>query len=161
MRRIISALLLVAAPSISLADANIFAGYASGAHDGLELEIGYVKNFGNASITVNYLAGVIYSGEAPSGYREETFSNGNTVCRDLSNGQFAKKEKCDPTIEAEYAPSIEASYWLAERVSIGAGYRGGDEPEAIGTLAYKLGPKGYASIRGGSEYFGIGFGALF
>jgi hypothetical protein len=60
---------------------------------GGELGIGYRVSIWRVNITP-YIGGFIH-GEDNDRYREETFRNGNTVCRDTTNGQFADDENCD------------------------------------------------------------------
>lgn len=152
-------------PAASYADGTRgyigYAGYNEADQNGLEVAIGYSWALQRLSVTLNYLAGVFYEGEEPEHYREETSSAGSTICRDQRNGQFAEKEKCQPEIEFDYAPSIEIDYWLTPRFAFGVGYRGGDEAGAVGLLSYKMTGEWFLSVRAGSDYHGIGVGVSF
>lgn len=155
------AVLAVVAPAAA-AEGTGFAGYADGAHKGLELALGYkAEAKTGTAIAVHPLQGVIYSTDPPDGYREETFSNGNTVCRNLSNGRFADKENCEGGAGFEYTPSVELTQRITYPVSIGVGYRAGKESGAYGTLKIMTSERVYLAIRGGSEYRGLAIGAHF
>ena len=88
----ISSLLI---PLVARADGAIFAiGYAErDTIKGAEIELGYRKTFSSVGFNVIPLSGIWYS-DPESRYREETFSNGHSACRDTSNGQFADSEMC-------------------------------------------------------------------
>lgn len=139
-----------------------FVGYADGAHNGGEVALGYrYEAASGTAIALHPLQGVIYSTGAPEGYREETFSNGQTVCRDLSNGQFAKKSNCEDGLGFEYTPSAELTQRLGTKISIGAGYRGGDKASVYGVLQVYAFKVVHIGIRGGPEYTGAFVGAHF
>lgn len=60
------------------------------------------------------------------GYREETTSDGRTICRDTSNGQFAQSENCEMTYSTYYAVSGNINYSLSDEVAFfyfGPGFR--------------------------------------
>jgi hypothetical protein len=42
---------------------------------------------------------VFMAGDADPRYRGETFSNGQTVCRDTETGQFADRDRCAPGLK--------------------------------------------------------------
>lgn len=73
-----------------------------------------------------------------SRYQEETFDNGNTVCRDTETGQFASRSLCGG--EMVYAASVEGlfgfktdeKHWAA----VGAGFRVGNSAGPYGTVAF-------------------------
>lgn len=139
-----------------------FAGYADGAHDGAELAFGYrYETSSGTSISLHALQGVIYSTGAPDGFRKETFSNGQTVCRDLSNGQFSEKENCQSGFGFEYTPSAEVAQRITSSFSIGAGYRAGDAVGAYGAIHIQAFKVAHIVARVGPEYVGAAFGIHF
>lgn len=144
------------------AEGTGFAGYADGIHRGLELAFGFkAEAKTGAAIALHPLQGVIYPTDPPDGYREETFSNGNTICRNLSNGQFADKKNCEGGAGFEYTPSIELTQRITYPVSIGVGYRAGKESGEYGMLKIMASERVYLAIRAGSEYRGLAIGAHF
>lgn len=144
----------------SHADGTAFVGYASGAHNGLEFGLGFVKEIARFAISVQPIAGVFYSVESDSRYSEETFSNGRMICRDHSNGQFADKEKCSGDIGFEYTPSVEFLFRFESPFVIGAGFRGGEKPGSFGTVMYSN-QRTYFGVRAGPEYKGVALGGWF
>lgn len=105
--------------------------------------------------------GFFYGGDPPVGFRRETFDDGRTVCRNLRNGQFSNKSKCNPSIESEYTPSVEFIQSLGEHFSLGVGYRGGDAPRAFGMLLFTNDSANYLGVRGGKNYIGISIGKMY
>ncbi|TVV42251.1 hypothetical protein [Thalassolituus sp. C2-1] len=66
----------------------------------------------------------LFSKEA-EGYREEKLSNGNTVCRNESNGQFADDEKCN-SMDLDVGTAADLSYafdFRGSHTSAGLGVR--------------------------------------
>lgn len=164
MRKLLLGLVLCATCNAASAGVTGFLGYADGANDGVEAALGYQFDIKKTrtSLALHPLQGVFFEGEEPEGFRKETQSNGNKVCRDTSNGQYAEKEKCEPDIEGEYTPSAEILQGLFfANVSIGVGYRGGDDAGVYGLLRFGP-PEGlYAAARAGSEYWGVSIGFNF
>lgn len=94
---------------------------------------GYTLNLNELLLTINFVDLNIYSTE-PEGYHNETTSNGNEVCRNEENGQFADKGNCS-SIEYDHAVSIEGGYRINNLqlpVSIGYGIRVGGESDLGG-----------------------------
>lgn len=71
-------------------------------------------------------------------YEQETFGNGATVCRDLSNGQFTDEENCAP--ELSWRGNVTGEVNLSDEFSVGGGYLFGDQEAGFGSLRYNFSP---------------------
>ena len=152
-------LMLTLYAGFSLAGITSYFGYADdGDVGGFEFQLGSFHTFQNFTLDLNYFGFVMYSGETPSGYRKETFSNGNAVCRDVSTGRFAAEDNCQAPLEFKYAPSIEASYLISDRIALGLGYRAGFAAGMAGLVNLNFFENWRFSIKAGSEYAGLGIG---
>jgi hypothetical protein len=61
-------------------------------------------------------------------YYRDTFSNGESRCRNSLNGQFAEDSKC-LAVDATYAATFDISAWIPRTpILFGGGYRFGAEP---------------------------------
>lgn len=131
-------------------------GYAQDARHGGEMALGAALHVTERTTIDLYPADfVFFMKDAPSRYREETFQNGTMVCRDLSNGEFAKKSNCKPIVDLEYTPSIAITRPITDRLRLGIGYRVGDAAGTFGTAEIAL-PQGFnLYLRGGSRQLGI------
>lgn len=94
--------------------------------------------------------------DADSRYYNQTQKNGTEVCRDSSNGQYAKSEKCSGTAKFRAFAQLEAGYRMGTFGTLGAGVRVSDE-----TLPYAVvnfGGPGRANFRiaAGKEYASLG-----
>lgn len=133
-------------------------GYAKrGAIDGFEVQLGYRKIVGDVGFNIIPLSGIWYKNDN-SKYREETFGNGSTVCRDKSNGQFADTEKCGPSFG--YAAIFAADYSVSEKFKVGLGLRVGKDTDPFATLRYAITEKVSLQVSAGGKYstFGIAMG---
>mgnify|MGYP003409418649 CR=1 FL=1 len=92
------------------------------------------------------------------------FSNGNTICRDESNGQFADDELCNSEIDTEWRATAELQLRVADNVLIGAGgiyvIQGdldSDEERlsAYGSMTLELTPRFAINFKGGSDYASV------
>ncbi|SLJ96076.1 hypothetical protein [Novosphingobium mathurense] len=124
---------------------------------GGELGIGY--NVTLAGFTLRPMAGAfIYKGDNDR-YYEDDLSNGQTRCRDSSNGQFASDAKCDNTAVKGYA-KIEATYTLPASIEFGGGARfSSDKVRPYGTLSFPVAPKVRVKANAGDKYYAIGLRA--
>lgn len=121
---------------------------------GGELGVGYAFSAGGFSLRP-IVGAFIYQGDNDR-YEEDTFSNGQTRCRDTTNGQFADKEKCDNTAVKAYG-KVEATYSIPMVAEFGGGARfSSDKVRPYGTVAVPLAPR--ISIRGnaGPKYYALG-----
>jgi hypothetical protein len=130
------------------------------------------------SLTGSYLIGNSYLSLAltpvdlgvmtqdPNGrYQTETLSNGNTVCRDHTNGQFASESNCGPRIL--YAASADVLAALmsgnGNEVGLGGGYRVGNSAGPYGLASLHFGPlhgrNWHLRARVGASFFDAVIGA--
>jgi hypothetical protein len=139
----------------ALADGGFgFEANAARAHDrwGGELGVGY--GFGVAGFKLRPVAGVFAFQGDNDRYYTDTFSNGQSRCRDSQNGQFADDSKCENVDFKPYA-RVEAAYAIPLFAEVGAGVRLSDEKaRPYGTIAFSaskvrikanVGPKYYAA----------------
>jgi len=120
---------------------------------GAELAVGYRFAAGGFRLTP-MIGGLIYKGENDRYYRQ-TLSNGNEICRDNTNGQFAKDELCNDGEVQAYA-ALEGSYRFAWG-EVGIGVRASDsETTPYATLSKQLSDGLAVKIKGGSDYVGAG-----
>lgn len=121
---------------------------------GGELGVGYAVGAGGFKIRP--MGGVlIYAGDNDR-YYEDNLSNGQTRCRDTTNGQFADSEKCDNTALKAYA-KLEASYTLPASFEFGAGGRyDGGKVRPYGLISFPVAPKFRVQGNAGDKYFALG-----
>lgn len=124
----------------------------SGTDIGISFILGFQASFRRFSLNINPadLGGIPEENQNPR-YRKETFSNGRTVCRDLSNGQFAESSKCAGTFRTIYAFSLDATYNIHNSqypIYLGMGYRLGNN-----SGAYLAAAVGYALQQGKMSAF--------
>jgi hypothetical protein len=126
---------------------------------GGELGAGYRFSIGPVHIAP-YVGAFLYQ-EDDSSYHEETFRNGNTVCRDTRNGQFADEEKCDD-LNAKVYGKLEATINVLDFADVGGGVRfSEDQTTPYFALAINVVP--HLSIRGnvGKDYWSGGLHIAF
>lgn len=75
-------------------------------------------------------------GTADPRYYQDTFSNGQTRCRDSQTGQFASNTKCQAPIGIKYSGALEANVQpsLHHPIFVGAGFHAGYARTAYGTI---------------------------
>lgn len=98
-------------------------------------------------------ANLVFYNNEDSQYQRQTFSNGQSRCRDLSNGQFARDELCGPDVAWRGTATAELN--LGERFSVGGGYLFTDEGSAFGSLRYNLNTNFALQGRAGTDYGAI------
>jgi hypothetical protein len=126
---------------------------------GGELGVGYSLTAGRFSLRP-IVGAFIYKGDNDR-YYKDTFSNGQTRCRDGETGQFAKDSECNNVAVKAYG-KIEATYSIPATVEIGGGARfSGDKVRPYGTMALPLGPKVRVKANGGPKYYALGLAAGF
>lgn len=139
------------------ADASL-AAEANAAYDkvwGGELGASYRIGFAGFHITPT-IGAFIYKGDNDRYYRD-TFSNGQSRCRDSTNGQFAKDSLCNNTAVDAYG-RIEASYSL-KVIEVGAGARYSTLSETVqpyGTIGVPMGPLFGLKANAGDGYYALG-----
>lgn len=96
----------------------------------------YINN--NLIVFTNFIDMKITS-EDNERYYMDKFSNGEERCRDKTNGQFAKEEKCDPVYDYDYALSFDVNYLInpdSKSFFLGGGLRFGREIVPYASLGY-------------------------
>lgn len=140
------------------ASANGFMAEANGARAhgewGGEVGVGYSVTV--AGFALRPIVGAfIYQGDNDR-YYTQTFSNGQDRCRDSTNGQFAKDEKCN-NLRAKAYGKIEATYTIPLFAEIGAGARfSSDKVRPYGTASVPLGPMIRLKANAGPKYYAAG-----
>ncbi len=155
IRRIALTSLLLVIPVPSMADALLLGvGYA-GRDDksGVELELGYRRT--HHSFGFSLIPTGIVQRENDSRYRKETFSSGQTVCRDTTNGQFADKEKCDST-KLSLGLIASLDYSVTKEFLFGGGIRIGDGAAPFIAVGINLTEKFVLGFRAGAGYSSAG-----
>jgi len=126
---------------------------------GGELGVGYSLSAGGFSLRP-MVGAFVYQGDNDR-YYEDTFSNGQTRCRDSETGRFAKDAKCDNTAVKAYG-RIEATYSIPLVAEVGAGARfSSDKVRPYGTVAVPLAPKIRLKGNAGPKYYALGLAAGF
>ncbi|MCP2678101.1 hypothetical protein NHF45_00990 [Maricaulaceae bacterium NA33B04] len=131
-------------------------GYAQVAdRNGAELGVGGRYAWSGLRLT-GMVGGFIYANEDDR-FEEQTFNNGNTVCRDLSNGQFADDANCAPDVSA-YG-KLEAGWAFDNGFEVGVGGRFSEDlTSAYGSVAYRFNGGGAIYAAGGDDYLTVGIG---
>lgn len=121
---------------------------------GAELGLGYQIDM--AGFSLRPLGGVlVYKGDNDR-YYEDTFNNGQTRCRDSSNGQFADDRLCDDTALKPYA-KLEATYTIAGSLEFGGGGRyDGGSVRPYGLISLPVAPRLRLHGNIGKEFAAIG-----
>jgi hypothetical protein len=149
------AVALSAAPAAQ-ANGLLLEGNVARAHSewGGEVGVGYNLSFGG--FTLRPIAGAfIYQGDNDR-YYEDTFSNGQSRCRDSETGQFAKDSKCDDAAVKAYG-KIEATYTIAGSLELGGGARFSSEKvRPYGTFSFPVSPKLRIKGNAGDRYYAAG-----
>jgi hypothetical protein len=125
---------------------------------GGELGIGYRFAAGNFRVTP-IVGALIYKG-GNDRYDKQTISNGTTICRDLSNGQFANKESCNDSAAKAYG-KLEATYRFGHSVELGGGVRVSNRTTPYGTLAAFVSDAVAVKAVAGKDYYGAGLALVF
>lgn len=118
-------------------------------------ELGVGGRYAWRNVRFSGIVGGFITANQDDRYRSETFSNGNSVCRDTSNGQFSDDSNCAPDVSA-YG-KLEASYLFDGGFEIGGGARfSQDNTAPYGTIGYRW-SQGYAVYAaGGDDYVSLG-----
>ena len=126
---------------------------------GAELGIGY--QIAVSKIRITPMVGAFITKSEDDRYRQETFSNGNTICRDLRNGQFAKEARCNNADVAAYG-KVEATLQLVPKFQLGGGVRvSEDRTLGYGVVSAFLSDKIALKAFGGKDYYGGGLSLVF
>jgi hypothetical protein len=103
---------------------------AYGFGGGLSAKLSRVVGFASFDVSA-------YPGASNPRFRRETFSNGQSVCRDLSTGQFAASESCSRDVDTITAGMFDANVLLPRMPFMaGVGYRTGLQKGGYGSLGF-------------------------
>lgn len=117
---------------------------------GAELGIGYQFNLGPIAIRP-IGGGFIHQAE---GFSRDTFSNGQSRCRNDSNGQFATDESCT---QIDWYAKAEAAVVTRSGFEVGGGARFSDEKvRPYGLIAFQVARNIKLHAAGGDRYFAGG-----
>lgn len=102
--------------------AYLSGGYAFEGRNGWEVEVGAQADWKDRIyVRASPASVVIFDGDPAVGFYRDTFSNGQSRCRNSSNGQFAADEKCEGEIDSEWRGLVEGQVRLSRSVLIGGG----------------------------------------
>ena len=154
------AALIAAAPAAPAAAQAVIEGNGARSEGrwGGELGLGYRVRIGSFSITP--AAGGFFMRGDNDRYQRETFSNGQTRCRDTTNGQFADDEKCI-NVDVRAYGRVEAAFSIPGAVEIGGGVRISARARPYGTIAVPIGPSISFKGNAGPDYAALGLRAVF
>ncbi|MFO6430245.1 hypothetical protein ACLBKT_09165 [Erythrobacter sp. W302b] len=126
---------------------------------GAEAGLGYEITAGGFSLRP--VGGVfVYQGNDDR-YVSDTFNNGQTRCRDTTNGQFADDRLCDDTALKAYG-KLEASYTFAGSIELGGGGRyDGGEVRPYGLVSFPIAPRFRIHGNVGEEFIAVGLRGAF
>jgi hypothetical protein len=117
---------------------------------GAELGIGYQFNLGPIAIRP-IGGGFIHQAE---GFSRDSFGNGQSRCRNESNGQFATDESCT---EVDWYAKAEAAVVTRSGFEVGGGARFSDEKvRPYGLVAFQVARNVKLHAAGGDHYFAGG-----
>ena len=150
----------IALPQAAAAQIAVEAN-AAYAEDNWGGELGVLYNLEIGDFTLRPGGGVfLYEGDNDRYYTDE-LSNGQSRCRDRTNGQFADDSNCINIAARAYA-RLEATYTIPGSVEIGAGGRySGDRIRPYATLSAPLGERLRIKGNAGDDYFALGLRADF
>lgn len=152
----LAATLACVSPIVANAQSGLVAeaGYAEAFEvQGAELGLGWRFSARNFHLTP-VVGGFVYQADNDRYYRD-TLGNGQTRCRDGSNGQFARDNLCNDGAVDAYG-RLEATFNIRQ-VEAGVGYRVSEEDSVpYGTVSVKFGDMWALKINAGEDYVGAG-----
>ena len=147
------------APEKDVWDGYAFLGGALDGRTGVELE--FRAKFKPASwveFGISPANFVFYEDETDQ-YETDSFSNGQTRCRNTDNGQFADDSHCAPAID--WRGTVTGEFNLGDNFSVGGGYLIGDGGSPFGSLRYNFNSSFALQGRAGDDYGSIAFVLMF
>ncbi|MBY8823278.1 hypothetical protein K7G82_13310 [Sphingomonas colocasiae] len=131
---------------------------ASGVWGG-EIGMGYEVSAGGFALRP--MAGMlVYKGDNDRYYRDD-LANGQSRCRDSTNGQFASDSRCMNVAARVYA-RLEATYNISGVGEVGGGARySGGKVRGYGTIGKPIGPVLSLKANVGDRYYALGLRAGF
>ena len=158
---VIAAAAFLSMPAAATAQSVVVEANGARAHGrwGGELGLGYRIGMGGFALTP--AIGVFLHEGDNDRFERQTFSNGQSRCRDLSNGQFASDSEC-VNIAAKAYGRVEATYAIPAFAEVGGGVRlSKDKASPYGTIALPLGPSLRLKGNAGDRYYALGLTARF
>jgi len=126
---------------------------------GGELGIGYNAQLG--PIAIRPIGGIFVHKGDNDRYYNDTFSNGQSRCREGQTGQFASDSKCT-NIGVDWYAKAEAAYVATSGFELGGGARfSAEKVRPYGMAAFRLNPTLKLKGSGGPHYFSLGVSAGF
>ena len=95
-------------------------------------------------------ANLVFFENEDDNFENQNLGNGQTRCRNLSNGQFADDYNCAPDVS--WRGTATAALNLGDNVSVGGGYLFGEQEAAFGSLSYNFNDNFSLLGRAGDEY---------
>lgn len=121
---------------------------------GAELGVGYGATIG--PVTIRPVAGAFLYRGNNTRYYQDTFSNGQSRCRDRYNGQFASSGQCN-NVAASFYGKLEATIAIPAFAEIGVGGLYANETiKPYGLISVPVGPNIKVTGQGGDRYFSAG-----
>ena len=140
-------------------------GYAFQGVEGWEVELGGQFDFDDRIYFRASPANVVFfDGDPPVGFYSDTFSNGQTRCRNQSNGQFANDANCVTETDSEWRGSLDGYIRINPNVLIGGGglytfQSDDDEREGawtgFGALMFEANERLGFELRGSGDYAAV------
>ena len=125
---------------------------------GSEVELGY--DFGNERFRLTPIVGAFIYKNDDDRYYNDSFSNGQSRCRDSSNGQFADSSYCAPDVQA--FAKFEGAVHIGKSWEVGAGVRVAEQDTTPYVLVgAQFSNNGRFKLFGGKDYAGVGIGLRF
>lgn len=126
---------------------------------GLEVELG-VKYQPASWIEFGFSpANLVFFENEDDNFENQDLGNGQSRCRNLSNGQFADDYNCAPDVSWRGAATGELN--LGDNLSVGGGYLFGEQESAFGSLRYNFNDTFSLLGRAGEEYASLAIVARF
>lgn len=154
---------VMAVAPIASVQAKGFGGEALGTRAqgewGGELGVGYNAQLG--PIAIRPIGGIFVHKGDNDRYYDDTFSNGQSRCRDGQTGQFASDSKCT-NIAVDWYAKAEVAYIASAVFELGGGARFSSEKvRPYGMAAFRLNPTLKLKGSGGPHYYSLGISAGF
>lgn len=140
-------------------------GYAFEGVEGWEVELGAQFDFDDRFYFRASPANVVFfDGDPPEGFYIDSFSNGQSRCRNEFNGQFADDANCVTEIDSEWRASADGYVRINRNFLIGGGglytfQSDSDEREGqwvgFGALMFEANERLGFEVRGGGDYAAV------
>jgi hypothetical protein len=165
LRQLIAPLTVAALAPVAAAESPHWyasGGYAFEGTRGWELEFGGQVDWNDRVYLFASPADfVFFDGDPPEGFYRDTFSNGQSRCRNASNGQFAPDENCVGEGDMEWRATVGGQLRLTDNILIGGGalytFESDIEERAetwdgFGSFTWEFSRTFGVQLRGGAEY---------